>query len=85
MNERPKLETEKFRGNPQVTANYLNEAFATGELALIVQAIGDLGRAHGASEFSRKSGLQRKNLYRSFTGKGCRVSTQFFQARTALV
>jgi len=58
----------KYRGNPKMIAKYLNVAFATGDQALATKAIGDMVRAQGMSRFSRKVGLRREGLYRSFSG-----------------
>jgi probable addiction module antidote protein len=50
-------------------AKYLNNALASGDVALITKAIGDMVWAQGPSRFSRKVGLSREGLYRSFGGQ----------------
>jgi probable addiction module antidote protein len=49
-------------------AEYLNGAFKTGDTSLITKAIGDMMRAQGMSRISKKVGLRREGLYRSFRG-----------------
>jgi probable addiction module antidote protein len=63
------FEPIKYRGKPKMIAKYLNDALATGDARLITKAIGDMVRAQGMSRFSRKVGLRREGLYRSFKGQ----------------
>ena len=50
-------------------SEYLNDAFSTGDAMVIAKAIGDMVLAQGTSRFSRKSELNRENLYRLCKGK----------------
>jgi probable addiction module antidote protein len=59
----------EYRGKPKIIAKHLNIALATGDAGLVAKAIGDMVRAQGASSFSRKVGLSREGLYRSFGGQ----------------
>jgi probable addiction module antidote protein len=59
----------EYRDNPKMIAKYLNNALASGDVALITKAIGDMARAQGMSRFSQKVGLSREGLYRSFGGQ----------------
>ena len=59
----------KFCDNPVAISAYLNDALSTGDAMVIAKAIGDMVRAQGMSRFSRKSELNRENLYRMFNGK----------------
>ena len=63
------LDVTKYRGKPKIMAKYLNAALATGDAGLVAKAIGDMVRAQGVSRFSRKVGLSREGLYRSFGGQ----------------
>ena len=49
-------------------AKYLNVAMATDDTGVIVEAIGDMLRAHGMARVAAKTGLCREGLYRSFKG-----------------
>jgi probable addiction module antidote protein len=63
------IDPTRLRGNSKAMAEYLNVALATGDVALVTKAIGDMIRAQGTSGFSRKAGLNREGLYRSFGGQ----------------
>jgi probable addiction module antidote protein len=63
------IDAAKYRGNSKAMAEYLNVALASGDVALITKAMGDMVRAQGTSRFSRKVGLSREGLYRSFGGQ----------------
>jgi probable addiction module antidote protein len=60
---------DKYRDNPRLIARYLNDVLTTGDAAAIVKAIGDMMRAQGIVSISKKSGLRRESLYRSFSGQ----------------
>jgi probable addiction module antidote protein len=57
-----------YRNRPKSIAKLLNKALASRDTTLVVKTIGDLIRAHGMSEFARKTGLNRRTLYTSFGG-----------------
>ena len=58
-----------YRDDPKLISEYLNAALAQHDSSAFVRAIGDMIRAQGGSRFSRKSGLGRESLYRSFSGR----------------
>lgn len=51
-------------------AAFMADAFETGDAAYIAKALGVVARAKGMTEISRKSGLSREQLYRSFSERG---------------
>lgn len=51
-------------------AAFMADAFETGDAAYIAKALGIVARAKGMTEISRKSGLSREQLYRSFSERG---------------
>jgi probable addiction module antidote protein len=59
----------KYRDNPKMIAEYLNDALATEDPVLVNVAIGNMVRAQGMSKFSRKVGLRRDSLHRAFRGE----------------
>jgi probable addiction module antidote protein len=69
MQKAGSFDVEKYRDNPNMIAKYLNVALATDDPAVILKAIGDMLRAHGMSRVSKKVGLNREGLYRSFRGQ----------------
>ena len=54
----------------EAIAIFMADAFETGEAAFIAKALGVVARAKGMTEISRKTGLSREQLYRSFSEKG---------------
>jgi probable addiction module antidote protein len=69
MPESRSFDPAKYRDDPKAIAKYLNEALSTGDSALITKAIGVMVRAQGVTSFSRKAGMRRENLYRTFGGE----------------
>ncbi|MDP1837550.1 MAG: putative addiction module antidote protein [Reyranella sp.] len=55
----------------------LNDAFATGNVAYIANALGTIARAHGMSEVARGAGVTREALYKSLTKSGDPKLTTF--------
>jgi probable addiction module antidote protein len=68
MRKAGSFDAQKYRDNPKMIAKYINVALATDDAAVIVKAIGDMLRAQGMARVSKKSGLRREGLYRSFKG-----------------
>jgi len=59
-----------YLDSPQAIADYLTEAFETGDNAFIAEAIGTVARAQGMSGVAREAGLSRENLYRALSADG---------------
>ena len=51
-------------------AAYLEAAFEEGDAALVAAAVGDIARAWGMSELSRRTGLGRESLYKALSPSG---------------
>ncbi|MDH0369668.1 MULTISPECIES: addiction module antidote protein [Brucella/Ochrobactrum group] len=51
-------------------ADFMADAFETGDAAYVAKALGVVARAKGMTEISRQTGLSREQLYRSFSGRG---------------
>ena len=49
---------------------YLTEAFASGDAAIVAQALGTVARARGMSRIARDTGLSRESLYRALSADG---------------
>jgi len=56
------------RSNPRESADYLNRAFETSDIAQICQAIGVVTHLHNISDIAKKAGIERTSLYRAFPG-----------------
>jgi probable addiction module antidote protein len=63
------FDAAKYRDDPRAIAEYLNAALSTEDPFLITRAIGTMVRAQGMTRFSRKAGMRRESLYRTFTGE----------------
>ena len=51
-------------------ATYLNDAFTSGDMAVIAAALGTVARARGASEMARAAGISRASLYSALSADG---------------
>jgi probable addiction module antidote protein len=51
-------------------AAYLEAALEEGDPSLIAAALGDIARAKGMSQTSRKTGLGRESLYKALSSEG---------------
>ena len=56
--------------SPEVQAELISEAFATGDPKFIAHALGTVARARGMTDVARKSGVSREALYRALSEKG---------------
>lgn len=51
-------------------ADFMADAFETGDTAYIAKALGVVARAKGMTQIARETGLSREQLYRSFSERG---------------
>jgi probable addiction module antidote protein len=65
-----RFKATKYLDSPQAVADYLSEAFETGDDDFIAQAIGTVARARGMSGVARDAGVSRENLYRALGANG---------------
>jgi probable addiction module antidote protein len=63
------FDAAKYRDDPRAIAEYLNGALSTEDPFLITRAIATMVRAQGMTRFSRKAGMRRDSLYRTFSGE----------------
>jgi probable addiction module antidote protein len=69
-NKVPQFDAAEYLDSPETIANYLTEAFETGDDEFIAQAIGTVARAQGMSSVARDAGVSRENLYRALNSGG---------------
>jgi probable addiction module antidote protein len=81
---RKHLNAVDYRDQPKMIAKLLNNALATGDTTVVIMTIGDLLRAHGMSEFARRTGLDRRTLYKSFGGNVMPNLDRFLKTLAAL-
>ena len=63
------FDAAEYLDSPQAIADYLSEAFETGDDDFITQAIGTVARAQGMSGVARDAGVSRENRALSANGK----------------
>lgn len=59
-----------YLGDEVAQAEFLAEAFETGDVAFIANALGVVARARGMSGIAREAGVTREALYRSLSEQG---------------
>jgi probable addiction module antidote protein len=59
-----------FIDTPEDAAEFLADAFESGDPGVINAAIGAVARAKGMSELAKEAGLSRPSLYRSLSEDG---------------
>ena len=64
-----KLPSSASKTDDELTAE-INAAFASGDLATVVEALGSIAKARGMSQVAKEAGLARESLYRSLNSGG---------------
>src|SRR5215813_5693195 len=59
-----------YLNSREAIAAYLSEAFETGDLAFITEALGTVARAQGMGTIAKETGLSRENLYKALSPEG---------------
>jgi len=59
-----------YLDSSEAIADYLSEAFESGDDKLIARALGTVARAKGMTEVASDTGLSRESLYRSLSEQG---------------
>jgi probable addiction module antidote protein len=59
-----------YLDSPEAIAEYLSEAFETGDDDFITQAIGTVARVAGMSAVARDADVSRENLYKALKTGG---------------
>jgi probable addiction module antidote protein len=63
-------DSAEYLKDPETMQLYIDEAFATGDPALITHALGAIARARSMADIARKTGLSRESLYRALSADG---------------
>jgi probable addiction module antidote protein len=63
-------DSAEYLKDPETMRLYMDEAFATGDPALISHALGAVARARSMADIARKTGLSRESLYRALSADG---------------
>lgn len=64
------FDAAEYLDTPESIADYLSEAFESGDEKLIARALGTVARAKGMTEVANDTGLSRESLYRSLSEQG---------------
>ena len=70
MAKATKFHAVDYLDNPDIIAEYLSEAFLTGNEKLAADALGNVARAKGMSAVAKDTGLSREHLYKSLSRQG---------------
>lgn len=64
------FDPSKYIETPEDIADFMQDAFETGDQALIANAFGVVAKAVGMTNIAKQTGLSREQLYRSFSERG---------------
>ncbi|SFD34697.1 probable addiction module antidote protein [Bosea sp. CRIB-10] len=83
------LETTRFDvldylGTAEDRAAYIEAVIEEGDSAYLIEAIGNVARAQGASAFAAETGLSRETVYKAFIRGGNPTVDTLFKALAAL-
>ncbi len=67
MGKTTEFDAAHYLDSPEMVAEYLNQALASGDTDLLLLAIGDIARARGMSRIAQDSGLGRESLYKALS------------------
>lgn len=78
MGKTTEFDAAHYLDSPQMVAEYLNQALASGDSDLLLMAIGDIARARGMARIAEDTGLGRESLYKALSlGAKPRFDTVF--------
>jgi probable addiction module antidote protein len=62
------FEPDEYLETEEDIADYIGEALETGDVDIVVRAIGVAAKARGMTELAKQTGLSRESLYKSLSG-----------------
>jgi probable addiction module antidote protein len=63
-------DSAEFLDSDEAVAEYMDEAFKTGDPAFVTRCLGVVARARGMTQIARDAGVSRESLYRALSDKG---------------
>lgn len=60
-----KFDVSDYLDNERIITEYLTSILETGNISLLISAIGDIAKARGMGQVAEKSGLGRESLYKA--------------------
>lgn len=70
MAKAARFDATDYLDSQEAIADYLSEAFSTGDNEFIAVALGTVARAKGMGSIASATGLSRENLYRTLNTGG---------------
>lgn len=70
MTDVTRFDVSEHLDDPEIQAELLDEALATGNPRVIVHAIGTIARARGMTSLARDTGIPRGTLYKAIADDG---------------
>jgi probable addiction module antidote protein len=61
---------KSLKDDPELASEYLNAAFEDDDIRVFLLALGQIAKARGMSNISKKTGLNRENIYRIVSDRG---------------
>jgi probable addiction module antidote protein len=84
ITETTRFDAAEYLDTPDAIAAYMEDAFASGDIAEITDALGVVARAHGMSDIAEKAGMSRTSLYRALGPNGNAELSTFVKVMNAL-
>ncbi len=63
-------DASKYLDNPEMIQEYLKITLEDGDTETLIVALGNIAKAQGMSEVSKKANLNRQHLYRALSPNG---------------
>lgn len=60
-----RFDVSDYLDNESIITEYLTSILETGNIPLLISAIGDIAKARGMGQVAEKSGLGRESLYKA--------------------
>jgi probable addiction module antidote protein len=64
------FDAARYIDTPQAQTELLSDAFATGDVSYIANAIGVVARARGMTNVAKEAGVTREALYKALSPEG---------------
>ena len=68
--ETTRFDVQDYLKTPEQRAAYVEAALETDDPSFIAQALGEIAKARGVSEFAREIGVSRETIYKTFVAGG---------------
>jgi len=66
MSKLTTFDISQYLDSKEMTAEYLSQVLADGDMNELLEAIGNIAKARGMSQIAKDTGLGRESLYKTF-------------------